>query len=297
LNGWEKDLKEALKVMVKKVKDNKFVQGFGSDGGEEFLSFWLIGEALKLNQLKDFSEWDKMMEERLAKSQNANGSFSGKHCITGETFCTSAAMLTMMSDRALHPEGSHMVQSEKPAETVATQPSTGPGVRADLNDTPATKAPAASEADLLLKNLLKTLDEDRTEILAKLRDGKGGEFTDALVRGAAQLKGEAQRDTRAALAERLTRMNAKTLRIMLADEDAELRRAAAAACGMKTDKQFVPDLIAMLSDAQPMVVSTAHSALKQLSGQDFGPEPNAEPADKAKAVLAWRKWWNGQAKQ
>ena len=104
LDEWEKALRDALKVMVKKVKDNKFVQGFGSDGGEEFLSFWLIGEALKLNELKEFGEWDKMLADRLSKSQNANGSFSGKHCITGETFCASTALLTMMADRASRPE-------------------------------------------------------------------------------------------------------------------------------------------------------------------------------------------------
>ncbi len=295
LDEWEKALRDALKVMVKKVKDNKFVQGFGSDGGEEFLSFWLIGKALKLNELKEFGEWDKMLADRLSKSQNANGSFSGKHCITGETFCASTALLTMMADRAPRPEDAMQFVRAKNLGTTSSSPPTTSAVetRPDLT----TPGPAsASESELLLKSLLKTLDEDRPDILAKLRDGKGGDYTDALARGAGKLTGEAQKDTRKALAQRLARMNAKTLRGLLQDEDLELRRAAAQACGLKEDKQYIPDLIALLTDAEPMVLASAHSALKQLSGQDFGPEPNAETTDKTKAVLAWRKWWNAQPK-
>ena len=44
----------------------------------------------------------------------------------------------------------------------------------------------------------------------QVRDGKGGDPTD-LARGAGKLTGEAQKDTREALAQRLARMNAKTL--------------------------------------------------------------------------------------
>jgi hypothetical protein len=33
-------------------------------------------------------------------AQNADGSWAGHHCITGRTFCTSAALLTLLVDRA-----------------------------------------------------------------------------------------------------------------------------------------------------------------------------------------------------
>jgi hypothetical protein len=31
--------------------------------------------------------------------QNQDGSWTGHHCITGQTFCTAAALLTLMADR------------------------------------------------------------------------------------------------------------------------------------------------------------------------------------------------------
>ena len=37
--------------------------------------------------------------ERLNRLQNGDGSWSGRHCIEGRTFCTGAALLTLMADR------------------------------------------------------------------------------------------------------------------------------------------------------------------------------------------------------
>ena len=36
----------------------------------------------------------------LLKYQDKDGSWSGQHCITGKTFCTSGALLVLMADRA-----------------------------------------------------------------------------------------------------------------------------------------------------------------------------------------------------
>jgi hypothetical protein len=299
LDEWEKALREALKVLVPKVKDNKFVQGFGSDGGEEFLSFWLIGEALKLNELKEFGEWDKMMADRLSKSQNADSSWSGKHCITGETFCTATALLTMMSDRAPRPDDAMIVSRptkpatpDKPATTVA---STTEAARTDIPKE-SSEPRTLPVSEQLLMNLLSASDDDRSAILEKLRDGKGSDFTDALSRGANRLVGDAQKEAREVLIQRVARMSARTLRGFLQDEDIELRRAAIAVCGSKDDKQFVPDLISLLNDSEPVIFTSAHAVLKKISGQDFGPESDAQPAEKTKAILAWRRWWTTQSK-
>jgi len=43
---------------------------------------------------------DKSIGENLSRIQNKDGGWSGDHCITGPTFCTSAALLTLMADRA-----------------------------------------------------------------------------------------------------------------------------------------------------------------------------------------------------
>ncbi len=310
LDEHEKALRDALSFMGKKSLDNDFNRGFGSDGGEEFISFTLIGEAMLSNHMKEFPDWNRAMTNRLVNSQNGNGSWSGKHCITGEVFCTATALMTMMSDRAHRPVGSELVHggsrptlgkkgdTERPdlvePKKVVKK---GDTERTDLAE-PKKEAPAAS-TDINFTVVLRDLvnDEgDRSAMLTKLRDGKGGEFTDTLARAARKLTGEGQKEARTALAERLTRMKAATLRTMLRDDDAEIRRAAAYACAMKEDRAHVPDLIPLLSDAEPMVTLAGRTALKNLTGQDFGPDADARPGDKTKAILAWKDWWSKNAK-
>jgi hypothetical protein len=86
--------------LAKEARSESFVAGFGSNGGEEFLSFMNISETLILKGGKDWEEWDAKMIKGLEKAQDKDGSWAGQHCITGRTFCTSAALLTLMADRA-----------------------------------------------------------------------------------------------------------------------------------------------------------------------------------------------------
>ena len=80
-------------------------------------------------------------------------------------------------------------------------------------------------------------------------------------------------------------MTAETLRDKLADEDAEVRHAAVAACGRKRDRSLVPDLIALLEGPEPLTARLAEESLDELTGQHF-PHP-----------AAWKDWWqkNGTA--
>ena len=48
----------------------------------------------------DWEKWSKSMTTNLYNIQNSDGTWSGQHCITGRTFCTSAALLVLMTDRA-----------------------------------------------------------------------------------------------------------------------------------------------------------------------------------------------------
>jgi hypothetical protein len=91
---------EATKGLIKQLEQPEFVQGFGSNGGEEFLSFMNISEALLLKGGADWKKWDKAMSESLTRIQDRDGSWSGQHCITGKTFCTATALLVLMADRA-----------------------------------------------------------------------------------------------------------------------------------------------------------------------------------------------------
>lgn len=99
----EADNEKVQTDLAKTVKDDKFVAGFGSNGGEEFLSFLNISEALLIKGGKDWTDWDAKMTAGLEKAQDKDGSWSGQHCITGKTFCTSAALLVLMADRTQFP--------------------------------------------------------------------------------------------------------------------------------------------------------------------------------------------------
>ena len=81
------------------MNDKKFTEGFGSNGGEEFLSYLNIGEAMVIHGDAKFAEWDQKMTENLNRVQNDDGSWSGHHCITGRVAVTSAALLTLTADR------------------------------------------------------------------------------------------------------------------------------------------------------------------------------------------------------
>jgi hypothetical protein len=92
-------LAKAQDAIVAKLDDKQFVQGFGSNGGEEFLSYFNIGESLFQKGGGDWEKWDKSMTSNVNNVQNADGSWSGHHCITGRTFCTAAALNVLIIDR------------------------------------------------------------------------------------------------------------------------------------------------------------------------------------------------------
>jgi hypothetical protein len=91
---------EALDDIVKRLDDKQFLAGFGNNGGEEFLSYMNISETVMADGGKAWDRWNRAVGDAVAKVQNDDGSWSGHHCITGRTFCTSAALLTLMADRA-----------------------------------------------------------------------------------------------------------------------------------------------------------------------------------------------------
>jgi HEAT repeat protein len=167
----------------------------------------------------------------------------------------------------------------------------------DAKDLPPPTPPntTAPEAQRLAQELKTARPERQTAILDQLRDRPGSEYTDALAQVIPQLTGDVQRQARDALAQRMARMTAETIRARLRDENAELRRAAALACAMKEDKSFISDLIGILDDADPWVVRASAVALRTLTGQDFGPSANATSDERKKAIAAWRDWWKRQA--
>jgi hypothetical protein len=94
----EKNAKE-IAAINNKLSDSRFVEGYGSIGGEEFFSYLNIGDGLKRSGGKAWTEWNSKITEKILKLQNSDGTWAGHHCITGRCAVTSAAILNLTSDR------------------------------------------------------------------------------------------------------------------------------------------------------------------------------------------------------
>lgn len=162
---------------------------------------------------------------------------------------------------------------------------------------PAPKAGAdevAVQSARLSTDLADAPRDKQDRLIEEYGDKKGLVYTLALADAIPQLTGEAKTKAREALAQRLARLTAESLADKLADEDLEVRRAAALASAMKGDRANLAKLIDLLQDPEPPVARAAIAALKSLTKQDFGPSPDASRAEQAAAVDAWKDWLKKQ---
>jgi hypothetical protein len=74
---------------------NKDNTAFSQAGGEEYLAFHLITETMLQKGGDDWGTWFPTMRDKIVGVQNADGSWTGHHCITSRTFCTAAAILVL----------------------------------------------------------------------------------------------------------------------------------------------------------------------------------------------------------
>lgn len=70
---------------------------FTEAGGEEFLAFYLVTECMLKQEEDSWAEWYPVVSSKMVGVQNADGSWTGHHCITSRTFCTAAAMITLQA--------------------------------------------------------------------------------------------------------------------------------------------------------------------------------------------------------
>ena len=86
------------KAQLRRLSDENLLSGFGNNGGEEFLSYLMTSESLVIAGPNEFAKWNDKMLARLKKVQNADGSWSGHHCITSPVFCTSAVVQCLTTE-------------------------------------------------------------------------------------------------------------------------------------------------------------------------------------------------------
>jgi hypothetical protein len=292
--------------------------------GKAYYFLWSlerVAVALSLETVgkKDWYNWGA---EVLLANQQADGTWHGEYGTCGADTCFALLFLkraNLASDLTasiggVADPGEKVLRSGgvgggalkgapglKPTD-IGEKTKPGPGPKAVAKGAKEPPAPRPKEekesaASRLGRELVAGSPARRAAALERLRQTKGVDYTEALVGAIPRLEGGLKRKAREALAERLARMKATTLRTYLKDEEAELRRAAALACASKESKELIPDLIGLLSDPEPAVERAAHAALKDLSGKDFGPAAAATRAERARAAAEWRAWWRKQTRE
>jgi hypothetical protein len=95
----EQAVKAANQAVAKKLRDSNYTAGFGNNGGEEFLSYMNVTEGVRARGGQEWDDWRSKMTKTVCGAQNADGSWAGQHCITGRTFCTATALLTLLVEQ------------------------------------------------------------------------------------------------------------------------------------------------------------------------------------------------------
>lgn len=246
--------------------------------------------------------WYEAGAHSLVRAQGADGSWGAGGY--GAEVNTAFALLFLSKAnlaRGLNAKGDFAtdttLKTERPSGSDSKGSAPGGGAGGPIEPAPILPGPAAGEAATLAAQLILAAEKDWTTVLHKLRDAKGIVHTQALVTAVGRLDGDKRKLAREALAERLTRMTAKSLREMAKVEDAEWRRAALLAMAMKDDKGHIPDLIAAIEDEEDIVVRAARAGLRSLTGgEDFGPGATSTAGEKAIAAARWREWLDKQKK-
>ena len=91
---------EEIARMQSQLKDARFVEGFGSIGGEEFFSYLNVSDSLRRSGGAQWKEWHEPITRKILNLQNSDGTWAGHHCITGRVAVTSAAILNLKSEHA-----------------------------------------------------------------------------------------------------------------------------------------------------------------------------------------------------
>lgn len=288
-----------------------------SRGGRSFFLIWSVGRtavALGLNTIGD-KDWYDWGADILLANQSADGKWEGSYAMGGVD--TSFALLFLKRANLLDDLTKLAGRLQDPGQRVLRSGGSG---TSDLlrgrggseegrsGETPGTgrspkagPAPGDSPADKLAAALVELPPAKQEAEIERLRDQRGAVHTEALATAIPFLGPDSRRKARTALAERESRMRVETIGRDLNDDSPEIRAAAARACALKESKgkevrDLIPRLIGLLTDPEGVVFRAAHSALKELTGEDFGPASSANEAERKRAAELWQAWWKKQSR-
>jgi hypothetical protein len=88
-----------ISAVTAQLADARFVNGFGSMGGEEFFSYLNISDSLHRTGGEQWNKWNNQIKTQLVRLQNDDGTWAGHHCITGRVAVTGAAVMTLLAER------------------------------------------------------------------------------------------------------------------------------------------------------------------------------------------------------
>ena len=277
-------------------------------GGQSYYFLWSLERVCVALDLKTIGgkDWHQWGAEILVANQQADGNWKGSY-VPADT-CFALLFLrraNLAQDLTTSLKGKISDGGEATLKGSGVGGDALKGVSMKALDGKDAKAPPSgggkglddkTERGKLAKEVVQATGAKQDKLIEQYRDAKGVTYTEALAGAIPHLSGEAKLKARDALAERLARMKADTLTNYLKDEEAEIRRAAALACALKESKAHVPQLIEMLRETDPVVERAVLAALKDLTGQNFGPPANATAEQRDKAVAAWKEWWARQQK-
>jgi hypothetical protein len=149
----------------------------------------------------------------------------------------------------------------------------------------------------LTDSLVKAALPRQTQLLLAFKDRRGPDYDLAMALALPRLPAEVQSLGRMILAERMYCLPFKDLQAKLRDDHPEVRRAAVTACGLRKEQALVPELITLLDQEEAEEVQQARRVLRQLTAQDFGPTPKADPDKRCQAITAWLDWWDREARK
>lgn len=225
------------------------------------------------------TDWYGHGAELLLRLQQADGSWDidAQH---GPSVDTAFAIL-FLGRSNLVPELA-VFRGGDPRAAAATRPGGGPV------NTNSSEPVSRLSVKQIAGELPASVEPRTSELIAQLIDSTSDAAVDAFLEviNSPDTKPTVKVKTRVGLARRLAAGKTADLAVQLHSNNRELRLAACSAALMRQaakgeTRPLIPKLIATLRDDDAAVAQAAHTALKGITGEDFGPNP-----------VGWQRWWD-----